>query len=116
MATTTTVGDTLTTVFEGRTGFSEIVGFKISNTGANLSDFQVQVRVSSDETEPWLSLPLSTDAATPWPFFATTNLTTLSSGGLASLFGVAGHFKNIRLQARVASGTTEVIIWDTSST
>jgi hypothetical protein len=111
--TTVTVGDSLTTVLEMTVTGGEYLGFQIENgTGAALDAFEVQVRVSN-LSDNWVSIPISTDQSAPWPFFSTSDLTSLGTSTNAILAGVGRHWAQIRLQASVASGTTEITVYAT---
>lgn len=110
---TTTVSDSLTTLLEFTVTGAEYLGFQIENgSGAALNDFEVQARVSTN-SDNWVTLAISTDAASPWPFYSTTDLTALSTNTQAILAGVGRHWAQIRLQASVASGTTELTVYQT---
>jgi hypothetical protein len=119
MATVTEVGTSLTTIYESVAGFSEYLGFKVENDdGAALNAFQFQVKMSKIDTddstaETWESITISTDLASPWPVASTTDLTSLGTDSVGSLMAVGRHWAQIRLQASVASGTTNVTVYAT---
>ena len=110
---TTTVGTSLTTVLQMTVTGAEYLGFQIENSSdAALNAFEVQARVSNASSN-WVTLSISTDAASPWPFYSTTDLTALGTSTNAILAGVGRHWAEIRLQASVASGTTELTVYPT---
>ena len=110
---TTTVGTSLTTLLEFTVTGAEYLGFQIENgSGAALNAFIVQARVSIN-SDNWVTIPISTDAASPWPFYSTTTLAALTTDAQAVLAGVGRHWAQVRLQASVASGSTDVTVYQT---
>lgn len=111
MATTTTVGTSLTTIAEIGTGFSDRIGIQVGNTGATaFNAFQLQGTIDGTN---WIAL--STDAggfSTPvMPLRRAIGApVTLAGGASAILLLDGGYYQRIRLQASVGSGSTTAVV------
>jgi hypothetical protein len=113
MAKIVTVGTSLTTLLIQECNGLEYLGFQVENSSDSaLNAFEVQARVSSASSN-WITLPISTEPASPWPFYSTADLTTLTTSAQAILVGVGRHWSQVRLQASVAAGTTELTVYPT---
>jgi hypothetical protein len=110
MATTTTVGTTLTTILTLETGYSDRIGIQVTNGATSFNAFQLQGSIDGGN---WVAL--ATDAggfSTPvMPLRRTLGTpVTLANAARAFLLLDGGYFRYLRLQASVASGTSEVVV------
>jgi hypothetical protein len=111
MAIVTPIEDTaLTTIATVPGRFAEFIGFQIANDGAAFNAFQVQARMGPSAS--WVILKSSdfTAASGFSPAWATAELATLGDGSEALLYVLGKHPYEIRLQASIASGSTEVTV------
>jgi hypothetical protein len=108
--TTTTVGTTLTTIATLDTGRSDRIGVAVTNGATAFNAFQLQGTIDGTT---WVTL--ASDAGG----FSTPVLpmrrclgspVTLAGGAVATLLIDGGYFRQIRLQASVASGTSVVTV------
>lgn len=105
-----TVGTTLTTLVEFN-GAKEYLGVKIVNGDTAFDAFEFQVKMTDIDGEPWTSIAISTDFSSPWPVSSTVDLTTLTSSATGILLAVGKHWTKARVQASVASGTSDVDVY-----
>ena len=104
---TTTVTTSLTTIATIPSRFAKSVGIQIANTGANLNAFIIQGRCGPDAA--WVVLQATDPTSSPrWGIVASSNLVTLATGSNGLFTMPIAGFHEIRVQASVASGTTEV--------
>jgi hypothetical protein len=107
---TTTVGTSLTTIDTIGVGRSDRVGIQVTNSGATaLNAFQIQGTIDGTT---WVAL--ASDAggfSTPvMPLRRTIGApVTLAAGAIAIITLDGGYYRQIRLQASVASGTTTAV-------
>ena len=105
-----TVGTTLTTLVEFN-GAKEYFGVKVVNGGTAFNAFEFQVKMTEIDAEPWTSIPISTDFSSPWPVSSTVDLTTLTSSATGILLAAGKHWVKARIQASVASGSSDVDVY-----
>jgi len=108
--TTTTVGTTLTTIATLDTGRSDRIGVTVTNGDTAFNAFQLQGTIDGTA---WIAL--ASDAggfSTPLlPLRRCIGTTvTLAGGAVATLLLDGGYFRQLRLQASVASGTSVVTV------
>lgn len=107
---TTTVGTTLTTIATLDAGRSDRIGVTVTNGDTAFNAFQLQGTIDGTT---WIALasdaggfstpllPLRRCIGTP---------VTLAGGAVATLLLDGGYFRQLRLQASVASGTSVVTV------